>query len=288
MEAISIINSQDTLGEGPVWSGQEQALYWIDIKAPSIQRWVPATGAHDTWAMPAEIGCFSLREQGGAVVALQTGIAFYDFDAKHLEPIIDPEADKPSNRFNDGKCDRRGRFWTGTMDNEEKDFTLGALYRINPDRGVTKVRAQVGISNGLGWSPDNKVMYYADSPAKVIYAFDFDIETGEARNERIFAEIIEGVPDGLTVDSEGYVWNAQWDAWRVTRYAPDGTVDRIVRMPVQRPTSCMFGGPDLKDLFVTSASIHLTPSQKHQQPEAGNVFAVKTDVAGLPEPRFAG
>jgi sugar lactone lactonase YvrE len=174
------------------------------------------------------------------------------------------------------------------MDNEEKDFTRGSLYRLNPDRSLVKIRGQVGISNGLGWSPSNTLMYYADSPAKVIYCYDYDLATGEATDERVFTEIDLGVPDGLTVDSAGFVWNAQWDAWRVVRYAPDGSVDRIVRLPVQRPTSCMFGGPDLDELFITSASINLTPAQRQQQPDAGNVLVVKTDIAGLPEPRFAG
>ena len=280
--------SNDILGEGPVWSVAEQALYWIDIKAPCIQRWHPESGMHRSWQMPAEIGCFSLRAQGGAVVALQNGISFFDFGSDEVTHITDPEADKPRTRFNDGKCDRKGRFWTGTMDNDETDFTMGSLYRMDVNRQVAKMRGNVGISNGLGWSPDNTKMYYADSPAKCIYVYDFDFETGEPSNEQIFTHVDKGVPDGLTVDSAGYIWNCQWDAWRVVRYAPDGTVDFILDMPVQRPTSCMFGGPDLRDLYITCASINLTAEERAQQPGAGCVFRVRTDTPGLPEPLYNG
>ena len=288
MEALSVIESHDILGEGPVWAVDEQALYWIDIKKPSIQRWTPATGKKERWMMPAEIGCFSLRNQGGAVVALQNGFSFFDFDTGDIEHIIDPEEDLPNNRFNDGKCDRQGRFWAGTMDNAEIAMDAGSLYRMNPDGTVTHIRDEVGISNGLGWSPDERTMYYADSPALCIYAYDFDPATGEASNERVFAEVDRGVPDGLTVDSAGYVWSAQWDAWRVVRYAPDGSVDLVVDMPVQRPTSCMFGGSDLCDLYVTSASINLSSDELEEQPDAGNVFRIRTKVPGMPEPKFAG
>ena len=288
MEALSIFDSQDILGEGPVWSADEQALYWIDIKRPCIQRWTPATGKHDVWMMPAEIGSFSLRKKGGAIVALQNGFSFFDFETETFEHIADPEPDLPNNRFNDGKCDRRGRFWAGTMDNDEVQFDAGSLYRLDADGTVTTIRGEVGISNGLGWSPDERTMYYADSPALCIYAYDFDPQTGGATNERVFVEVDRGVPDGLTVDSAGYVWSAQWDAWRVVRYAPDGSVDQIVDVPAQRPTSCMFGGRDLCDLYVTSASINLTDDELEEQPDAGNVFRIRTKVPGIPEPMFAG
>ena len=280
--------SHNILGEGPVWSGEEQALYWIDIKKPALQRWHPESGAFQAWSLPMEIGSFSLRESGGAILAMQNGFSFFDFETESLVHLTDPEEHLPRTRFNDGKCDRRGRFWAGTMDNDETDFSMGSLYRMNADQAVTHIRGNVGISNGLGWSPDNTKMYYADSPAKCIYVYDFDVETGTPTNERVLTTVDKGVPDGLTVDSEGYIWNAQWGAWRVVRYAPDGSVDAIVEMPVEKSTSCMFGGPDLKDLYITSASIHLTPEEKAAQPLAGCVFVLKSDVAGIPEPKFAG
>ena len=280
--------SNDILGEGPVWSPEEQALYWIDIKKPCLQRWHPGSGDHRVWPLPAEIGSYALRENGGAILAMQNGFSFFDFDAGHVDHLADPEAHLSRTRFNDGKCDRRGRFWAGTMDNDEVDFSMGSLYRMDADQAVTRIRGDVGISNGLGWSPDNKTMYYADSPAKCIYAYDYDIDTGRPTNERILLYVDKGVPDGLTVDSEGYIWNAQWGAWRVVRYAPDGSVDFILEMPVEKPTSCMFGGPDLKDLYVTSASIHLSEEDRAKQPHAGCVFVARSDTPGIPEPRFAG
>lgn len=288
MKAALAFASNDILGEGPVWSEKEQALYWIDIKKPCLQRWHPASGEHTVWALPAEIGSFSLRARGGAIMALQNGLSFFNFETGDVTHITDPEAHLPGNRFNDGKCDRAGRFWAGTMDNEEKDFSLGSLYRTDADMQATRIRGNVGISNGLGWSPDNKIMYYADSPAGCIYAYDFDFATGTPTNERVFVTVDKGVPDGLTVDHEGFVWNCQWDAWRVVRYAPDGSVAFTLEMPVQRPTSCMFGGSDLATLYITSASINLTDAERASQPHAGCVFQVATTTRGMPEPLFAG
>ena len=287
MHVTTAIASQNILGEGPWWSAEEQEFYWIDIKAPSLQRWNPTTKEQKTWALPAEVGAFVRASGNRGVVALQTGIAYIDLDTEEIIPIVDPESDKPSNRFNDGKCDRRGRFWIGSMDNEEKQ-TSGTLYRIDPNHTVTPIKSPVGISNGLGWSPDNSTMYYADSPAKKIYAYDYDIETGASTNERVLVDIDKGVPDGLTVDSEGYIWNAQWGAWRVVRYAPDGSKDFILELPVAQPTSCCFGGSDLKDLYITSARIGISEEDLKKQPKAGNVFKIRTEVAGLPEVKFAG
>ena len=281
------IASQNILGEGPWWSVEEQAFYWVDIKAPCVNWWNPDTGEQKKWTVPAEVGAFIPALGNRGVVALQTGIWIIDLASGALDLLVDPEPDKPSNRFNDAACDRRGRLWVGSMDNEEHD-TSGTLYRIDADGTVAPFKSPVGISNGIGWSPDNRTMYYADSPAKHIYAFDYDIETGTASNERVLVEVDKGVPDGLTVDSEGYIWNAQWGASRVVRYAPDGAIDYILDTPVSQPTSCTFGGADLRDLYITSASIGLSPEERAKQPEAGNVLVVRMDVAGLPEHPFAG
>jgi len=286
--AHCVVDCHNTLGEVPVWDVAEQALYWVDIEGKLLQRLSPATGEVKSWEMPERISSFALRENGGLIVAFASGIALLDLDSGDIEFIARPEAHLPGNRFNEGKCDRKGRFWAGTMDNEEVDFTMGSLYRMNADLEVSHMRGNVGISNGLGWSPDNKTMYYADSPAKCIYVYDFDLETGTPSNERIFATVDKGVPDGLTVDSEGYVWNCEWDGWRVVRYAPDGAVNYILETPVQRPTSCMFGGADLHDLYITTASINLSDAARARQPLAGCVLRVNTDTPGLPEPRFAG
>ena len=287
MKAQLAYQIRNILGEGPVWDPPSQSLYWVDIYAPVLQCWHPASGAYRQWAMPSDIGSFALREQGGAVLGLRTGFAFLDFESGAVTPLVDPEADLPYTRFNDGKCDRRGRFWAGTMDEESN--TRGALYCLNPQGGCRQIKPGIGISNGLGWSPDNTVMYYTDSIKRTIWAYDFDLATGTISNERIFAQTPEAyVPDGLTVDAEGYVWSAKWDGWKVVRYAPDGRVDLEVQLPVQRPTSCNFGGPAMNQLYITSASVDLTEAELAGQPLAGSVFVLATEVRGLPEPHFTG
>ena len=277
------------LGEGPLWCPREQVLYWLDIKRPAIYRFDPQSGQTGQWTMPSDIGCMALREQGGMVVGLRTGFAFLDFETGAVTALADPEADRPDNRFNDGKVDRQGRFWAGTLNDAESE-PLGSLYRLDADGTVTLMQDGAVVSNGIGWSPDDRTMYFTDSVIRTIWAFDFDPGSGAIANRRIFAEVPNGTgyPDGLTVDSEGFVWSAVWDGWRIVRYDPAGNIDREVVMPVQRPTSCMLGGPDLRTLYVTSASIHLDAGALERGPRAGGLFALQVDTAGLPEPRFAG
>jgi sugar lactone lactonase YvrE len=282
-----VVDSRNRLGEVPLWDVGEQALYWVDIEGKLLQRYRPTTGRVDRWEMPERIASLALREQGGLIVAFASGIAFYDLDSGAIDWIARPEADKPGNRFNEGKCDRRGRFWAGTMDDSLTAHTA-ALYRVDPDLSVHKVFGEVGISNCFNWSLANDTFYFADTLDKRIYAFDYDHATGTVANRRLFAEIEGANPDGGTIDAEGYLWNAEWDAWRIVRYAPDGSIDRVVRLPVQKPTSCMFGGPHLTTLYVTSAIWDLTPEQLVDQPHAGGLFAVDVGLRGIPEPRFAG
>jgi len=285
----SVADVRNTLGEGPVWDVREQALYWVDIKGHRLQRLEPQSGAVRTWRLPEPVGCAALRETGGAIVALQSGFAFLDLATETLEWIARPEPDRPGNRMNDGKCDRQGRFWAGTMDDAERTRS-GALYRVDPDLGVHRLESDIGIPNALAWSPDSRTLYFADTAERTIYAYDHDPDSGAIANRRVFAPspTQAGNPDGATVDAEGALWCAQWDGWRVLRYAPDGRVDRALELPVQRPTSCAFGGPELKTLFVTTASIGLDPGALAEQPLAGSLLAVELDVAGLPERRFAG
>jgi L-arabinonolactonase len=288
MRAEIAVKTDNTLGEGPVWSVPEQALYWVDIWKPALCRWHPVSGERQMWLMPAPIGSFVLRHGGGAVVALKTGLFLFDFETEAFELLSNPEAGRTDTRFNDGKCDRQGRFWAGTMDDDGESEPKGTLYRLDRDLSLHKIRERVIVSNGLGWSPDNKTMYYTDSPLQTIFAYDFDPDSGSISNERVFAQDTVGFPDGLTVDSEGYVWSAKWDGWRITRYAPDGTIDREVEMDVQKPTSCTFGGPDMNQLYITTARIGIDPDKLRQQPLAGCVLVLETEVTGLPEPRFAG
>lgn len=278
--------AEDKLGEGPVWSVGEQALYWVDIERPCLQRYHPETGAYTAWAMPSQIGSFALRQSGGAVVALRDGLYTFDLDSGALHNICRPEPER-GTRFNDGKCDRYGRFWAGTMELKVA-APVGALYRLDGAGNCQLMRPNVTCSNGLGWSPDNRTMYYTDTPTRHIVAYDFDGETGQISHERIFAEDSDGFPDGLTVDAAGYVWSAKWDGWKIVRYAPDGTVDREIPLSVQRPTSCTFGGPALNQLYITSASVGLSASERAEQPLAGSLLVLETDATGLPDALYAG
>ncbi len=286
MELKVAIKSNNVLGEGPVWSGDENALYWVDIQEKLLQRWTPSNDAIDFWKMPSEIGSFAFAKKGFCVVALRTGIAMLDLVNNSIKAICNPEADMSFTRFNDGKCDRKGRFWAGTLD-EESPNQRASLYRLAQNHKCEKVRDHVGISNGLGWSPDNRIFYFTDSSNHTIYAYDFDIENGEISNERIFVETSHHYkPDGLSVDSEGYIWSAMWDGWKITRFAPNGSVDIEIPMPVQRPTSCTFGGIDLTQLYITSARVDLSEETLRKQPDAGSVFVLETNVKGILEPVY--
>jgi sugar lactone lactonase YvrE len=277
------------LGESPVWCPIDKVLYWVDIKRPAIHRFNPATGSSETWLMTEDIGCLALRQLGGAIVALRSGFAYIDFCTGEVRKLASPVLGEPNLRFNDGRCDRRGRFWAGTL-HEKRQVGTAALYRFDPDGQCSQMIGGITVSNGIAWSPDNLTMYFADSWTRTIFSFDFDLDSGTPYNRRIFAELPlgSGVPDGATVDSEGFLWSANFDGGCITRYAPNGSVDRVIQMPVQRPTSCAFGGEDFSILYVTSASLDLTEKQRIAAPLAGGLFAVDAGVKGLPEPRFAG
>ncbi len=284
-----MVDAKNRLGEVPVWDVREQALYWVDIEGKLLQRLIPSTGKVDRWPMPERIACFALREKGGLIVAFASGIALYDLDSGRIDWIAKPEEGIPTNRFNEGKCDRAGRFWAGTMDDGLGRHT-GALYRVDADLSVHKVLDGIGISNSTVWSLDNRAFYFADTLDGAIFRFDYDHATGTIANRKQIVDLKgTGIgPDGSTIDTEGYLWNAQWDGWRLARYAPDGRLDRVVELPVQKPTSCMFGGPDLRTLYVTSAVWDLTGEALAKQPQAGGLFALDVGIGGIPEPRFAG
>ena len=291
-DVTCVLDARAILGEGPVWCPSDHALYWVDIRKPALHRLGPGRGATRSWPMPEEIGSFALRRDGGALVALRSGLAFLDLEAGSLARVCAPEPDKPQNRMNDGKCDRRGRFWVGTMSTLPASVRepTGALYRLDHDLRWHRMLDGITVPNSLAWSPDDRTLYFADTPSRQIRAFDFDVERGTIANPRVFATLPEGVgfPDGSTVDADGFLWNAHFDGWRLTRYAPDGRVDRVIGLPVQRPTSCAFGGDNLDILYVTSASARLTEAELAKGPLAGGLFAVSVGVRGLPEPRFAG
>ena len=275
------------VGEGPRWNVAEQALYWVDIEGQAIWRYHPADGRLEHWDIGLPVGVLAFRAAGGLVLATRDGFAFWDPAAPALRFIADPEADKPGNRFNDGGVDPQGRFWAGTMGGGDP---VGSLYRLDPDGAVTRMETGVGTSNGIGWSPDGRTMYFTDSPAKVIYAYDFDPATGAIANRRPFIHTPgeAGVPDGLAVDVEGYIWSARWNGWKITRYDPSGRAVREIPVPVALVTSCAFGGPDLDELYITSAWSELTADARRAQTAAGDVYRVRPGVRGAAEPKFAG
>ncbi len=281
-----VVRSGDRLGECPLWCDREQVVWWIDSRGPSLKRWDPATGRTRVLDLPAVVGSVALREKGGMLAALQSGIHFLDPESGALRLAAQPEAHLPENRFNDGRCDRAGRFWAGTMSDARREPT-GSLYRLSKDLSCTHMRGDVVVPNSIAWSPDNRTMYFADTHRNTIWAYDFDLAGGEIANARVFAAG-GGRPDGSCVDAEGCLWNAEYGGWRIVRYTPEGRIDRKIDLPVANPTCCCFGGKDLDTLYVTSATQRLTPEDLAKQPLAGSLFAMRPGVRGLPEARFAG
>lgn len=291
-----VLDCKCSLGEAPAWSAREEALYWTDVPARRIHRWRPSTGRHDSWDMKEMVTAIALRRSGGLIVASQSGIDFFDPATGALQRFAAPEAARPRNRSNDGKCDRQGRFWYGTMQNNiaedgsEIPITeeSGALYRIDPDGAFRRMDGPFGICNTFAWSPDDRTLYFADTPVG-IYAYDFDPTEGAISNRRMFAKTDgHGYPDGSTIDREGFLWNARWDGGCVIRWAPDGRIDRIVQLPCDRVTSCCFGGASLDVLYVTTVRYGLSEAQLAGQAQAGGIFAIDAGVRGLPDGLFAG
>ena len=261
--ATCVLDSQDKLGEGIFWCPDEQVIYWVDIAMPSLlQRFEPVTGQHKTWAMPEMITALAKRKDGTFFVTSHHGLNFFDPKSEKLTRVATPEADQPLNRANDGAPDPRGRFWYGSMTNNIADdgsdleiaAPTGTLYRVEPDLKVVPMDGPVGISNGTSFSPDGSTLYFADTMAETIYAYDLDLDSGDISNKRIFSNLTGyGYPDGSTVDAEGYVWNARWEAACVIRFSPDGEIDRVVKIPASRVTCCAFGGANLDTLYVTTS-----------------------------------
>lgn len=286
-EVSCVADVHAVLGEGPVWVSQEAALYWVDIKGRKIFR-LDERGKLDQWATPFRVGSLAPRTSGGFIAGTDQGIATIDLEAGRFEIVENPEAHLPDNRFNDGKVDRRGRFWAGSMDDTEREAT-GALYRIDPDFSCTRIDEGYKVANGPAFSPSGELMYHNDSARKVTYAFDLD-EFGNATHRRVFATYgaDEGYPDGMTVDAEACLWIAFWDGWCVRRYSPEAKCLAKLALPVARPTSCAFGGPGLDRLYVTSASIGLDEAARSVQPQAGGLFMTSPGVRGVSEIPFAG
>lgn len=289
MQVDVICEEVMVLGEGPLWHPRESVLYWVDIIGATIYCLDINSGVLSEMKLSSQVGSIGWCEQGGLVAALSNSFAWVDVHAHKTKTIIDHVGDSGKTMLNDGKCDRQGRFWVGSKDLQEQN-AHGVIYRLDIDGEVTRMTDGFTVSNGLAWSPDNKKMYICDSPMRIIYQYDFDLTTGRLGERSVFAKIKEkeGFPDGLTVDSEGCVWNCHWDGWQITRYKPSGEVDGIIPLPVERPTSCCFGGPELNILYVTSASVGLSASKLADSPLAGKVLALDVGIKGLPESPYLG
>lgn len=285
-----LVDVKTTLGEGPLWDAEQERLYWIDSFDGRVFRSTVDGREVRAWDVPQKIGSMAVRKDGqGAIVSLQRGFHALDFRSGEVTPIHDPEPDQPSNRLNDGKVDKRGRFVAGSMDTQEEGAN-GALYSLSTDFKVTKLDSRIVCSNGPCWSPDGRTFYFQDTWSGEIWAYDYDIETGAATNRRVFAKVDTskgGAADGSTVDAEGFLWNALVYDGRLVRYAPDGSVDRIIDMPVKKVTSVMFGGPNLDILFVTSMAKPPLPRFPGDGVLRGSLFAIRDlGIRGLPEMRF--
>lgn len=279
------------LGESPIWSVNEQALYWVDVRNPMVHRLDPASGERKKWRIETEIGSIGFASGNRLVAGTRMGFAYIGLDDGKLDIIADPEGDGRMNRvrLNDGKVDRKGRFWCGGMDDPRMD-ERSSLYRLDADGSTHVMEGPVKISNALCWSPDDTLMYFADSLLRQIWVYDFDADAGTIDNRRTFIEVSpeDGVPDGATVDSEGFVWVAHMRGGKVRRFDPAGKIEREYTFPATLTTCPAFGGPDLTTLYVTTASSRYEAADFEREPDAGSVFAVETGIRGLPEPVFAG
>ena len=285
---FSTIPTQLDLGEGVLWHPTEQRLYWVDIYAGALYRQDAAGNPEHLLQLETTIGAFGFRRGGGVVMATGRGFARCDATFDRYEYIVDPESDRSNCRFNDGAVDRRGCFWAGTMEDGGSSDRESALYRLDTDGHLHIMLTGLGLVNGMGWSPDDRLFYLTDSAAGVIWQFDYNADTGRLHNQREFITVTEGTPDGLTVDVEGYVWSAHWGGGRVVRYAPDGSVDQTIPLPTSHPTSPTFGGPSLHTLYISSARRPLDAQALKDQPHAGDIFITETEFHGQTTPFFEG
>lgn len=286
-EPVCVASTGCMLGEGPLWSPTEQLLWWVDIRRAKLHRYNPATENSRRYDLPIRASAIALHHGGFIMVGDREG-GLYDPSTEAYERKFVLEHEPSGVRTNDGGAAPDGSFWFGVMDDSESEV-CGRYYRVAPDFSVSQLMLPpVMVTNTFRFSPDNKIFYTCDSAEQEIFAHDYDAITGALTDRRVFATTDDGggYPDGSAVDSDGYLWNAQWDAARVVRYRPDGQIDRIVDMPVARPTSCAFGGKGLGTLFITTARVGLSEDALEEQPFAGGLFALDVDTPGAPQRVF--
>ncbi|WP_157018897.1 SMP-30/gluconolactonase/LRE family protein [Mesorhizobium xinjiangense] len=275
--------TRDLLGEAPVWVARERALRWVDIDGRRSYRYDPATGEVSFVDYGEEITCVVPRRGGGFLCTFADGFAELDDAARFLRWLARPSL-PPDHKFNDGGVDPAGRFYCGTMNTVSKEQT-GALYRLERDGSASQVLHGVSTSNSLAWSPAGDTLYYCDTNERTIRAYDYNPASGRIGAMRTFADAeadaAPGKPDGSAVDCQGFVWNARWRGWSVARFVRDGSLDRLIALPVKCPTCCAFGGDDLKTLYVTTATKALSAEEIEAQPFAGGLLSLDVDVPGL-------
>ncbi|MGB3420452.1 SMP-30/gluconolactonase/LRE family protein [Dolichospermum sp. FACHB-1091] len=282
----NVLSARSRLGEGPVWDFSNSLLYWVDIYNHRVNQFNPTTGQNLFFDVGDVAASIAIAGHDKLIMAQRNGLAFLHIQTGEVSPIISVEMDIPDNRFNDGKCDSHGRFWFGSMCPGKNQ---GSLYRYDPDSSLHLMETGLTIANGLGWSPDEKVFYLTDSAQQKIYAYNFEPTTGKISDRCIFVDLIgeSFYPDGLTIDSEGNIWSAMWDGWCVIRFNPKGEETLRIPLPVQRPTSCTFGGKNLQTLYITTASVGLSEEEIQKSFYSGDLFAIQTDVTGLPTNDFS-
>lgn len=290
IEASLEFKSEATLGEGPVWDEITKRLYWVDISSSGLFIYDPEKRTNTNYDTGDHTGAIALREQGGLVMATKTGFAFYDPETRKRTNITDPESDIPGNRFNDGKCDPRGRFWAGTMAYDQKEGAA-SLYCLNPDLSVDVKISRLTISNGLAWDTRLGKFYIIDTPTQKIYSYDYEESSGSISNREVIKEIEEneGHPDGMAIDTEGNLWVALYGGGKVLGIDPNsGEVLHEVHLPVPQVTSCTFGGSQLDELYITTCRQFMTEQELNKAPLSGSLFKAKVPFKGLPAVRFKG
>jgi sugar lactone lactonase YvrE len=285
LEVDHLLETGNQIGEGPVWDPERGLLLWVDIERRCFYSFRPVTGQVETFDAGVPVYAIGLvAGSGKLVMATGWGFALWNPPAGPLEVIANPEDGRPAARLNDAAVDRQGNFWAGSLG---PGFT-SALYRLGPRRSVEKMQSDIGVSNGIAWSPDNRTMYYTDTRRRVIFAYDFDASSSAIANRRVLIQVPEGegVPDGLAVDRDGCLWSARWGGARAARYNPAGRLEREIRLPVTYPTSCAFGGANLDELYVTSARTALTQALSVLEPWAGDLFRIRAGVRGIEQSYF--